>query len=577
MSEMERVMGSSQGAMSGPTSYADPGFSRFLRRAFLAAEGFDDVDLDRPVVGIATTVSDFNPCHRDVPAVVEAVKRGVLQAGALPMVFPTMSLGETFINPTSMFLRNLMAMETEELIRCQPMDAVVLIGGCDKTVPAQAMAAISAGIPALLEVVGPMLTNSWRGERVGACTDCRRMWGRFRAGELDQREITEVQGSLATTSGTCMVMGTASTMACLVAVLGLMELSGATAPSPSGDRLRHALTTGRLAGEYARASTSPTPTLTAASVQNAAKVLAALGGSTNAVVHLVAIARRAGLDLTVRDLDDALSSIPLLVDLKPSGTRYMEDFHQAGGLPVLLKALESELDTSVMMADGRTLKESLKDVSAPAAWQTVIHTLDDPILPAPTLAVLTGTLAPDGAVLKVSSASPALLEHSGHVVVFDSPEDAEVRLDDPQLGITPDTVMILRNAGPIAAGMPEAGSLPIPRRLAEDGVRDMVRVSDGRMSGTSYGTVILHCAPESAVGGPLAHVRDGDVVSLSVSRRRIDLLVDESEMERRAATWDATRDVPERGWGRLFAEHVQQSDKGADMDFLSAVQGGDGP
>jgi len=570
-------MGSSQGAMSGPTSYADPGFSRFLRRAFLAAEGFDDVDLDRPVVGIATTVSDFNPCHRDVPAVVEAVKRGVLQAGALPMVFPTMSLGETFINPTSMFLRNLMAMETEELIRCQPMDAVVLIGGCDKTVPAQAMAAISAGIPALLEVVGPMLTNSWRGERVGACTDCRRMWGRFRAGELDQREITEVQGSLATTSGTCMVMGTASTMACLVAVLGLMELSGATAPSPSGDRLRHALTTGRLAGEYARASTSPTPTLTAASVQNAAKVLAALGGSTNAVVHLVAIARRAGLDLTVRDLDDALSSIPLLVDLKPSGTRYMEDFHQAGGLPVLLKALESELDTSVMMADGRTLKESLKDVSAPAAWQTVIHTLDDPILPAPTLAVLTGTLAPDGAVLKVSSASPALLEHSGHVVVFDSPEDAEVRLDDPQLGITPDTVMILRNAGPIAAGMPEAGSLPIPRRLAEDGVRDMVRVSDGRMSGTSYGTVILHCAPESAVGGPLAHVRDGDVVSLSVSRRRIDLLVDESEMERRAATWDATRDVPERGWGRLFAEHVQQSDKGADMDFLSAVQGGDGP
>ena len=324
-------------------------------------------------------------------------------------------------------------------------------------------------------------------------------------------------------------------------------------------------------------ASSPTPTLTAASVQNAAKVLAALGGSTNAVVHLVAIARRAGLDLTVRDLDDALSSIPLLVDLKPSGTRYMEDFHQAGGLPVLLKALESELDTSVMMADGRTLKESLKDVSAPAAWQTVIHTLDDPILPAPTLAVLTGTLAPDGAVLKVSSASPALLEHSGHVVVFDSPEDAEVRLDDPQLGITPDTVMILRNAGPIAAGMPEAGSLPIPRRLAEDGVRDMVRVSDGRMSGTSYGTVILHCAPESAVGGPLAHVRDGDVVSLSVSRRRIDLLVDESEMERRAATWDATRDVPERGWGRLFAEHVQQSDKGADMDFLSAVQGGDGP
>lgn len=566
-----------RGALASPTSYADPGFSRFLRSAFLAASGFDDEDIDRPIVGIAMTASDFNPCHRGAPDIVEAVKRGVLEAGGLPMVFPTMSLGETFINPTSMYLRNLMAMETEELIRCQPMDAAVLIGGCDKTVPAQAMAAVSSEIPVLLEVVGPMLTNSWRGERVGACTDCRRMWAKYRAGDLDDSEITEVQGALATTSGTCMVMGTASTMACLVETLGLMPIGGATPPSPTGDRIRHALRTGRLAAMAASGEVHSPQILTEGAVRNAATVLAALGGSTNAVVHLLAIARRAGLPLTARHLDDQLSSTPLLVDLKPSGIGYMEDFHRAGGLPALWKALESRLDLSVILADGRSLGEFLNETDPPAAWQSVIRTLEDPVKPAPTLVVLGGTLAPDGAVLKVSGMNGDLAEHQGPAVVFESPKDAEERLDSANLGITPDHVMILRNAGPVGAGMPEAGSLPIPRHLAEAGVTDMVRVSDGRMSGTSYGTVILHCAPESAVGGPLALVRDGDLISLSIANRSIDIMVDQDELDRRASQWNGPKPLPARGWERLFAQHVTQADTGADLDFLSRNSEGKTP
>jgi len=566
-------MPDSQGALAQPTSYSDPGFSRFLRSAFLAASGFDDEDINRPVVGIAMTASDFNPCHRGVPDIVEAVKRGVIEAGGLPLVFPTMSLGETFINPTSMLLRNLMAMETEELVRSQPMDAAVLIGGCDKTVPAQAMAAVAAGIPVFLEVVGPMLTNSWQGERVGACTDCRRMWAKYRAGDLDQSQITEVQGALATTSGTCMVMGTASTMACLVETLGLMAPAGATAPSPTGDRLRHALNTGRLAAQAAAAPATEPVRLTRGAVMNAAVVLAALGGSTNAIVHLLAIARRAGLDVTVRDLDEPLSSAPLLVDLKPSGTGYMEDFHRAGGLPVLLKVLEPMLDTSVRTADGRTLEEALAEVSPPADWQSVIRPLDNPIKPAPTLAVLSGSLAPDGAVLKVSSATESLFEHEGIAVVFDSPEDAAARLDASDTSISASDVLILRNAGPVGAGMPEAGSLPIPRALAEQGITDMVRVSDARMSGTSYGTVVLHCSPEGAIGGPIALVRDGDRIALSVSKRSIDVLVDEDELNRRRSEWQSPERWQARGWQTLYADQVMQADKGADLRFLSGVDG----
>jgi dihydroxy-acid dehydratase len=555
------------GVARGLTSYGDEGFSRFLRGVFLAGAGYDREDLDRPIIGIADLSSDYNPCHRGMPAIVEHVKRGVLEAGGLPMVFPTLSIGELFAAPTSMLLRNLLAMETEELIRAQPMDAAVLVGGCDKTVPAQLMAAASSDVPVVIEVTGPMITNTWEGERVGACTDCRRLWGRYRAGQLTEAQINDAEGALATTSGTCMVMGTASTMATLAETLGMMLPGGATPPSPTGDRLRHAVRSGRRAVELARDPILPAQVLTRAAFDNAARVLAAVGGSTNAIVHLVAIARRAGVALTLAEIDAAAAETPLMLDLKPSGTRYMEDFHRAGGVPALLRELADVLDLGHVGITGQTLARLVEQTPARAAGDDTIRTLASPLGARGSLAVLFGSLAPDGAVIKVSAASPHLLQHTGPAVVFDSPEDAARRLDDPDTVIGADSVLVLRNAGPVAAGMPEAGSLPIPRRLAAAGVTDMVRVSDARMSGTSYGTVVLHCSPESAVGGPLGLVRDGDLVRLDVPGRRIDLLVDADELGRRGDDVRA-RPPARRGWLRLYETTVQQAHLGADLDFM---------
>jgi dihydroxy-acid dehydratase len=550
------------------TSYGDPAFSRYLRRAFLASAGFDREDLDRPVVGIADTSSDYTTCHRQMPEVVEAIRRGVLEAGGLPLVFPTASLGEILISPTSMLYRNLLAMETEEMIRSQPMDAVVLVGGCDKTVPAQLMAAVSADLPALAVVVGPMHSGSWRGERLGACTDCRGYWSRHRAGELDAGEIAEVEASLCPTGGTCMVMGSASTMACLSEVLGLMLPGGAAAPSGTGDRLRHAVASGRRAAQLTREPLRPRQILSRSAFENALTALLALGGSTNAVIHLTAIARRAGVALGLDDVQAVSERVPLLVDCKPAGAGYLEDFHRAGGVPALLKALEPLLDLSVRTVEGRALGDLLKEVPPPASWQSTIASLEEPLGPTGSLATLRGTLAPDGAVIKAAAATPELLQHRGPALVFDSVEDAVARIDDPSLQVTPRHVLVMRNAGPIAAGMPEAGSLPIPRRLAEAGVRDMVRVSDSRMSGTAFGTVVLHCSPEAARGGPLALVCDGDEVELDLRERRIDLRVEESELARRRERWTPP-ELPQRGWARLFAETVLPPELGADLDFLA--------
>jgi dihydroxy-acid dehydratase len=549
------------------TSYADPGFSRYLRRAFLASAGLDAFDLDRAVVGIADTRSDYTTCHRQMPEMVDAVKRGVLEAGGLPMVFPTISLGEILLSPTSMLFRNLLAMETEEMILAQPMDAVVLLGGCDKTVPAQLMAATSANVPALIEVTGPMRTGRWRGERLGACTDCRSYWTRHRTGQLDAAEIQQVEQSLCPTAGTCMVMGTASTMACLSETLGMMLPGGATAPADSGERLRHAVASGRRAVELASGWQRPRDILNHASFANAMTVLAAIGGSTNAVIHLTAIARRAGIQLTLDDFHEICARVPLLVDCKPTGQGYLEDLHWAGGVPTLLKTLKPLLDTSVRGVSGKTLEELLGEVSPAEDWQQTIRPLDRPLREPGGLAMLQGSLAPRGAVIKAAAATPELMKHRGPALVFDSPEDAARRIDDPNLEITPEHVLVLRNAGPVAAGMPECGSLPVPRRLAESGVRDMVRISDARMSGTAYGTVVLHCSPEAAVGGPLAWVRNGDIIELNVNERRIDLLVDEAELQRRQATFEPLP-LPERGWRRLYAEHVLQAHEGADLDFL---------
>ena len=560
------------GLRKGLTSYGDPDFSLFLRKVLIRSAGYSEHALDRPIVAIANTASDFNPCHGNVPAMIDSVKRGVLLAGALPMVFPTISLGEPFCHPTAMFLRNLMAMDTEEMIRAQPIDAVVLIGGCDKTLPAQVMAAASANLPAIVLPTGPMVAGRHRGERVGACTDCRRFWAQHRAGGIDSGEIDQIAERLAPSMGTCGVMGTASTMACLVEALGLSLPTSASVPANLADRLRLAEATGKRAAEIA-ATGAPQPSalLTPASVHNAMVVLQAIGGSTNALIHLVAIAGRAGVPLDLKTFDDVGRRVPVLLNLKPSGAHYMEDFHYAGGMPALLRELAPHLDTTAPTIGGGTLADILaqaEDVSA----QDVIRPLASPIAAQGAMAVLYGNLAPNSAVIKQSAASPHLLRHTGRAVVFDSVEDLTRRIDSSDLDVLPDDILVLRNAGPKGApGMPEAGYLPIPVKLARQGVRDMVRISDARMSGTAFGTIVLHIAPEAAIGGPLAIVRTGDRIALDVEGRQLNLLVDAAEIECRLTAWRAApphRDKPTRGYAKLFEDSVLQADQGCDFDFL---------
>ena len=554
-----------QGFRQGLAGYGDAGFSLFLRRAFIKAMGFSDDALDRPIVGITDTASDFNPCHGTVPDLIAAVRRGVLLAGGLPMAFPTVSLHESFSHPTSMYLRNLMAIDTEEMIRAQPMDSVVLIGGCDKTLPAQLMGAASAGRPAIVVPTGPMSVGSYRGETLGACTDCRRLWAMHRAGRLTDAEIGAVEGRLAPTRGTCMVMGTASTVACMIESMGLCLPGGGTIPAVNADRLRLAEASGRLAVDLAR-SRGPTlaDLITPASLRNAMVVLQAVGGSTNAVIHFTAIAGRLGLPFDPRLLDALGRDVPVLVDLKPSGTAYMEHFHAAGGVPRLLRELAAHLDGAAATVEGRTVADRI--AAAEVFPQAVIRDVTDPVHAGGGLAVLGGSLAPGGALLKVSAASPALLRHEGRAVVFDGLADMAERLDDPALDVTPDDVLVLRGAGPLGApGMPEAGALPIPRKLAAAGVRDMVRLSDARMSGTAFGTIVLHIVPEAAAGGPLALIRTGDRVRLDVEARRIDLLLDVAETARRRALRAPSATPSDRGYARLFREQMTQADQGCDF------------
>ena len=549
------------------TSYGDAKFSQYLRRAFLSSAGYDRADLDRPIIGVVNTASDFNTCHRQMHEMVDAVKRGVLEAGGLPMVFPTISLNEILTHPTTMLFRNLQAMETEEMIRAQPMDGVVLLGGCDKTVPAQAMAAISADIPAIHVVAGSMLTGYWKGERLGACTDCRRMWAKYRAGELSETDIKEIEESLCSTGGTCMVMGTASTMACILETLGLMLPGSASPPHAYGDRLKNCVTSGRQSVELVQKNLTPRKILNRGSFENALKVLMAIGGSTNAIIHIIAIARRAGIEITLNDVNLASEQTPILVDCKPAGNGYMEDFHHAGGVPVLLKEIESLLDLSVQTILGKSLGDVLKEVQGPGSWQQTIRKKENPLKSTGAITAVFGSLAPNGAVIKAAAASDVLMRHTGPAIVFESPQDAAERIDNPELKITEQHVMVLRNGGPVAAGMPEAGSLPIPKYLAAQGVTDMVRVSDARMSGTAYGTIVLHCSPEAAVGGPIAMVKDGDLIELNVNEKRLDLLVSEKELEKRRKSYTPPK-LPERGWKRLHYQHVMQAHLGCDLDFL---------
>ena len=557
------------GLRKGLTSYGDAGFSLFLRKAFIKAMGFSDDALERPIIGITDTYSDFNPCHGNVPDLIAAAKRGVMLAGGLPMAFPTISIHESFAYPTSMFLRNLMALDTEEMIRAQPMDSVLLIGGCDKTLPAQIMGAASANIPAIVLPTGPMLVGHYKGEVLGACTDCRRLWAKHRAGEIGEAEIEEISGRLAPTKGTCMVMGTASTIACMVEAIGLALPGAATAPATHADRVRLAEASGTAAVRLARAGTMPKGILTKAAFRNAFAVLQAIGGSTNALIHFTAIAGRLGLDVDLEAFDALGREVPVLVDLKPSGQHYMEHFHWAGGVPALLRELSAHLDLTARTVAGGTLADVVAQAET-VPGQTVIRSGQHPIHVGGGLAVLRGSLAPRGALLKRAAATPALLRHEGRAVVFDNIPDMAARIDDDALDVAADDVLVLRNAGPVGApGMPEAGYLPIPRKLARAGVKDMVRLSDARMSGTAFGTIVLHATPEAAVGGPLALVQTGDRIRLDAEARRIDLLVDESVLSGRRAAWQPPPrpDGAERGYLKLFLDQVTQADEGCDFAF----------
>ena len=562
-----------RGLNTGLTNYGDREFARYLRRSFAKSMGYTGKSLDKPVVGICYTESGFNNCHRHFPEMLEAIKRGVLAEGALPVPFPVISLGEVFLNPTSMIYRNLMAMTVEEMIRAQPMDSVVLMGGCDKTVPALLMGAVSAGKPAVMVVAGPMMTGRHRGERLGACTDCRRFWADFRAENIDREEIDLIEGRLAVTTGTCAVMGTASTMALIAETLGMMLPGSATIPAVHADRLRASEETGELAARMSLVG-GPTPDklITPDSVENALRVLLAVSGSTNAVIHLAAVAGRLGIDLNLDRLNTLSDETPVLVDLKPVGKGYMEDFHAAGGLEGVLRGLEHQLAMHCPSVTGQTLDERLAKQLLDPIDRAVVRAPDDPIEPQGGLIALHGTLAPQGAILKRAAATPELLEHEGRAVVFSSLEDLASRIDDPDLDVEAGDILVLQNAGPrSASGMPEAGYLPIPKKLARAGVKDMVRISDARMSGTAFGTIVLHVTPEADLGGPLAQVKTGDHIHLSALNKTLDLLVSEDELAQRRAAFMASPESLEkfeRGYRKLYRNSVLPATKGCDFDFL---------
>ena len=554
------------------TNYGDSEFSIFLRKAFIKGMGYSEEMLNKPIIGITNTYSDYNPCHGNVPDLIKSVKAGILSSGAIPLEFPTISIHESFAYPTSMYLRNLMSIDTEEMMKAQPMDACVLIGGCDKTVPAQLMGAFSANIPAIQLVTGPMLTGSHRGERVGACTDCRGYWAKFRAEEIDLAEINEVNNQLVPTVGTCGVMGTASTMALITEALGMMISNGASAPAVSAERRRIAEETGKVAVEIANKSFNPKSFLTLKNFKNALTVLSAIGGSTNGIVHLTAMAGRLGIDIDLNEFDKMTKDTPMIVDLKPSGSGYMEDLFKSGGLPRILNELKDYLYLDAITVTGETIKEIIEKNKY--NWkQEVIRNVENPIFDKGSIAVLKGNLAPKSAIIKQSAASKELLAHEGVVEVFENLEDLANRIDSDDLNVTKDSILLLKNIGPIGApGMPEAGLIPIPKKLAKQGVKDMVRISDGRMSGTAAGTIILHVCPEAAAGGTLDIVQSGDIIKLDVKKRLLELKLSDEEIASRKKSKKSDKIIKRRGYDKIFHESVLQADKGADFDFLRPVK-----
>ncbi len=560
------------GRRADVTNYGDPGFSRFMRRAFAKGMGYTGDDLQRPVIGICNSWSELNHCNRHLRQVADAVKRGVWAAGGWPMEFPTISLGEIFTSPTAMLYRNLMALDAEEMSRAQPVDGVIFLANCDKTTPAYLMAAASADLPAMVFTGGPMLNGRWRGQDLGACTDCRRYWTEYRAGVLSTSDLNELEDALFRSTGHCMVMGTASTMAAITEGLGMTLPGAAAIPAADSARFRLAEEAGRRMVGIVAEDVRPSRILTPAAFDNAIRVLMAVGGSTNAVIHLVAVAGRLGIDLPLERFDQLSRQTPLIASMRPTGRFQMEELFEAGGVPAVMRELLPLLDGDALTVTGHTVAENLANTPH-SAMPEVIAPLKTPISPEGGLAILYGNLAPNGAVIKHAAASPNLLQHRGRAVVFHSLEDMASRVNDPDLDVHPEDVMILQGAGPVGGpGMPEVGMIPIPKKLLSQGIRDMVRISDARMSGTAYGTVILHVAPEAAVGGPLAAARDGDMIELDVPNRRLTLAISEEELSHRLASL-ATRQRSSddrRGWRWLNAQHVLQADLGCDLDFCRA-------
>ena len=551
----------------GRAFFNEPDTAGLMHRAFTRSLGFDSRDMNRPMIGILNTFSEMNNCHAHFPELVEAVKRGVWQAGGFPLEFPTISLGEIYLTPTSMLWRNLAAMDTEEMIRGNPMDGVVVLCGCDKTTPAALMGVASADLPAILVSGGPMLNGHWRGQTLGACTDCRRLTTEYRAGNLNDEEYAEVEENLVRSRGHCMVMGTASTMNSLTEALGISLPGNGAIPAADSRRILLAERAGRRIVAMAVEGMRPSQILTPDALENAITLLCSLGGSTNAVVHLPALAGRLGIDLPLTVFDEISRRTPLLANVRPAGSYQMEDLFYAGGVPAILRQLLPLLHGDALTVTGRTLAENV--AQSKTVDPEVIHSSDSPLKKEGGLAILRGNLAPSGAVIKHAAASPELLQHRGRAVVFRNIADLQERIDDPCLDVNPEDVLVLQNAGPIGGpGMPEVGNLPIPKKLLKQGVRDMVRISDARMSGTAFGTIVLHVAPEAAVGGPLSLVRTGDEIELDTSGRRLQLCVEQEELERRRADWRPPQPAYRRGYGRLFLEHVLQAPQGMDFDFL---------
>ena len=542
----------------------------WLRRAALKSQGLGEAGFEgRPIIGICNSWSELTHCNSHLRQLAEDVKRGVWQAGGLPREFPVMSLGEFNMRPTTMLYRNLMSMDVEESIRANPLDGVVLLGGCDKTTPALLMGAASADVPAILVTGGPQLKGNWRGEELGSCTDCRRYEQELRAGRITEYEWAELQDCIVRSPGHCMVMGTASTMAAVGESLGMALPGNGAIPAVDSRRARLAEEAGRRIVGLVEEELCPSQVLTQDAFENAIRTVHAMGGSTNAIVHLIAIAGRVGIDLPLTLFDELSRSTPFILDLKPSGRFLMEDFYYAGGVPALLNEISGLLHRDAMTVTGRTLGEEISE--SRVYNPEVIRGIEEPIDAEGGLAVLYGSLAPAGAVIKPTAASPELLTHRGRAVVFEDHDDMGQRVDDPDLDVRPDDVLVMRNAGPVGGpGMPEWGFLPVPKKLLARGVRDMVRLSDARMSGTAFGTVVVHVTPESAAGGPLAAVRTGDTIELDVPNRRLDLLVEDREIARRLSEMDSPDAHYSRGYGWLYSRHILQADKGCDFDFLRA-------